>query len=176
MKTVKYSAFLLIVSTCLYFASCSYTGKFTEVKVANKFAMSFPDYMEEETEKKLGENASLQYCNYFRNIYTLVNEYPINDTLQLTTLAEQQYNELVKMLNQPQKVSEQNITINGLPALQYKVTGNVGEGEIVERIYYTLTIVKGKKQYYEIVFWTWDKWREKYLETITQIIQSFKEL
>jgi len=174
----NYSYFITLLLTLLMMA-CSYTGEYREVQINDLYAMSFPDFMMEEKDKKLSQTALLQYCNYFRNIYTIVNHYPktaMNDSVSMATLGHEKYKATVQLLERPQFIDSTQLTISGLPARQYQFTGTVGIETVSERIFYNLVLVESPTHYYEIVFWTWDSWREKYKEDLPKIINSFHEL
>ena len=164
---------------CLFFSavSCSYSGEYSEAKIANHYKMAFPDFMKAaDSKKQLSETASLQYLNYFRNIYTIVNEFDKQDSLSLNDFSEAQKKVLTKSLQKPILVSEKDFEINGLAAKQHRLTGIVGNEELNEKLYYCLTHIEGKKKRYEVVFWTWDKHRNKYAADIDKIVASFEEL
>ena len=138
--------------------------------------MSFPDFMQAaDSKKQLSETASLQYLNYFRNIYTILNEFEKVDSVSLQDFSETQKEILIKALQKPIFVSENDMEINGLAAKQHRLTGVVGNEEINEKMYYCLTHIEGEKKRYEVVFWTWDKHRAKYLNDIDKIMGSFEE-
>ncbi|MGB1205460.1 MAG: hypothetical protein ACPG5B_07440 [Chitinophagales bacterium] len=162
---------------CFTLFSCSYSGEYSEVKVNNAYKMSFPDFMEAaDSKKQLSETASLQYLNYFRNIYTIVNEFDKIDSVSLSDFSVAQKSVLTKALQKPIVVSETELEINGLAAKQHRLTGVVGNEELNEKMYYCLTHIEGEKKRYEVVFWTWDKHRTKYSADIDKIVASFEEL
>ena len=71
--------------------SCSYSSEYQAVKINNQYSMSFPDFMEAaDSKKQLNETANLQYLNYFRNIYTIVNEFDMDDSLSLEAFSKAQ--------------------------------------------------------------------------------------
>jgi len=157
--------------------SCSYSSEYQAVKINNQYSMSFPDFMEAaDSKKQLNETANLQYLNYFRNIYTIVNEFDMDDSLSLEAFSKAQKKTLTKALQKPILVSEKDLEINGLAAKQTRLTGIVGNEELNEKMYYCLTHIEGKKKRYEVVFWTWDKHRNKYAADINKIMASFREL
>ncbi len=163
------------IGMVLFCAACDYTYEFSEVKVKNQYAISFPDYMEEEKTGKLSSDASLSYVNFFRNIYAIVLDEP-KKVESLEVIAKTAKTDLTKQLTNPSGFGEQTLTVNGLPAYQFSLAGDVGNEGLNERIYYKVTIIEGKEHHYQIVLWTWAKWREKYEETLGEIVGSFKEL
>lgn len=169
-KTVLFFIVLLLFS-------CSYSETFHEVKVDGRYALSFPDYMEAaEADKPLNPKASLQYLNYFRNIYAVVIEQPKTNTIKdLQSFQQQAESELLQHLSAPQRLDSTATTINGLPALQMAFAGVVnGTQETDTKIYYRMAFVEGKTQFYQITLWTWYDWREKYEEEIQKIFNSFR--
>lgn len=171
-----YKNYILI---CLCFlAACSYSKEWKQVTVKGQYSLSFPDYMEEYTERKINAKASLQYLNFFRNIYSLVIvEDKRNSQVDLTTYCATAKKELVDLMKQPQQIDSTTTQINGLKAVQLSLAGVIaGAKDTDTRIYYKLIFFESETHIYQLVLWTWDSWREKYMDDMKKIIHSFKEL
>lgn len=170
---------LMVFSLLLVAAGCSYDNERTTVtqqaqNTQATYNISFPAYMTPETEGKLSQTAGLQYCNYFRNIYAIVND---TNKTDLQNYAQAKAATLVAALKNPRKIDSTQTNINGLPAISVAYTGDVGpDEELMERIYYRIAFIQGQQTNYELTIWCWDKWREKYLAEMDTIVQSFKEL
>ncbi len=164
--------FLLIT----IFAACSYSDEWQEVKTAEEYSISLPPYLE-KPENQLNPQAKLQYCNYFRNVYVVVVDTPKSKfDLSLQDYYQKEYDLLLDRLTKPQHIDSTRLTVGGLPARQFSMTGEVGKYDVVEKMYYRITIVESEDKYYLISIWMWDEWRRKYRETVDQIVQSFKLL
>jgi hypothetical protein len=65
-----------------------------------------------------------------------------------------------------------NLTLGGLPAVQYEITGKAQGIKVV----FWYTMVSGKNGFYQVVAWTLPSKRAEAEPTITQVISSFREL
>ncbi len=169
---------LVLIAISLSIVSCQYSKEWkTVVATTNdgkqSFSIKFPAYMDENKKMELHESAPVQYVNYFRNIYAIVDDTLGTDIYR--KIADKEVVELISIVEKPQLLDTAELIINELPALMATLTGSVGVDDIVERIYYQLTVVQGKDRAYRIVIWTWDKNRDKYREEMKQIAQSFIE-
>ena len=61
-------------------------------------------------------------------------------------------------------------TINGMPAVQYEISGNVDGVPVV----YLHTTVKGEDSYYQVVGWTTEDLYPENKDTLQQIVKSFR--
>ena len=168
---------LLLFIVCSH--SCSYSDTPNLVSTKAKYldisyTLQLPDYLSEEALHRLNPTAALQYCNYFRNLYITVNDTLIPSNA-FNDYIDAQVNSLSQRLDRPQQVSRQALVINGYNAVQVEMTGDVGKGEIIERMYYRLTFIDSPNLRYQISMWTWDKWREKYHNILSNISGSFIE-
>jgi len=163
---------LLLFLSCCCFA-CSYNNTFEKVVTDNRFSLEVPDYIHQEA--GLNPEASLEYANKFRNIYMVVLEKP-RQNMDIETYINTTKEDLVNRLNNPRLIDSTYTKINGLPAYNLKLEGDVGRGGIAERIFYNITFYEGKNRSYQFCMWTWESWREKYQADMTHIISSFKEL
>lgn len=163
----------LLLFLCACFFSCSYNNTFEEVVTDNRFSLKVPDYIHEEG--GLNSEASFEYGNKFRNIYMVVLEKP-HQKMDIQSYIKNTKEDLVGRLKNPRLIDSTYTNINGLPAYNLKLEGDVGRGGIAERIFYNITFYEGKDRSYQFCMWTWESWREKYQEDMTYIISSFKEL
>lgn len=168
---------------CLLYMSCQ---KFPE-KISiegstadsiGRFSMDLPGYLSPETEHKLNPVAKVQYCNYYRNMYFVLLDTAksMNNNLSLQQYAAQHYEKLVKSLANPTKIDSSTTTINNMPAIQIALAGDLGGSSLKERIYYQLLFVESHTHYYQLVYWGWDKNRDKFLSDIAVSMASFKQL
>lgn len=173
----KFLGGLLFALVC--WVGCDYSGELSEVQSTTTngqaYSISYPDYMTAEKAGKLSPTAKVQYCNYFRNVYSVVTDTIKTDSTSFGQYAQQQTKQLISLLQRPQKIDSSFVQIDGKKAIKVAYTGTVGKEQLTERIYYQLVFVEGKKNSYLITLWTWDKWRQKYLTDFDRIEQSFKE-
>jgi len=174
---------LFIGLMCL-FTACSYSGELitrtgTTHEGNKQFSISLPDYIVPEKDGQLSKTTSFQYCNYFRNIYLTIDDTLLQQTdttKHLATYIRAKTNDLVSRLQKPQRVDSLVIQLNKHKAVQVSVTGDVGAGELVERMYYQLIFVQTSTHIYQLNFFMWDKWRDKYTTDLARIIPTFQEL
>lgn len=161
------------------------TDKMKEVKV-NQYSLSVPDYMTEN--KKLNEDASLQYANVFKEFYVIVIDEthgaidssftdnfaaePYEDTTLFGTFANFMSANYTNKIENVKDKNEKSFTIAGMPARQISFNGNTSNLDI----FYNVTFVEGKKHYYQIFTWTMSKYKEQYLPEMDKMISTFKEV
>ncbi len=176
----KYTLLSIFPLICFLFTACSYSGELKEVQATTndgkvEYAISFPDYMKLETEKKLGENASLQYASFYRNIYALVIDQPQSTAkVGLEEYYRQELAKLEGVLNNPLRLDSSQATVAGNPAYHIQVVGKVGEGEVEKRILYRLVFFEAKQHLFQLVLWGWDERRDDFLEDFDKIVESFQ--
>lgn len=177
-----YSKIFFLWAMCIalvLWAGCDYANELHEVQGTTvngqAYIISYPDYMTAEKGGKLSPTAKVQYCNYFRNVYSVVVDTVKTDSTSFAQYAQQQTKQLISLLQRPQKIDSSLVQIDGKRAIKVAYTGTVGKKQLTERIYYQLTFVEGKSNNYLVTLWTWDKWRKKYLADFDRITQSFKE-
>lgn len=162
--------------------ACSYSGEMKEVKASSndgkvQYSIAFPDYMKLEEEKQFNEQASLQYCSFYRNIYTIVlDKAKTTSNENLTKYAQEELEKLEGVLKNSLRIDSSQIKINNRTALQIQLTGKVGEGEVEKRIFYRLVFFETKEHLFQLVLWGWDERREEYLEDFDKILSSFRLL
>lgn len=176
MLSFKHFGFVLFFLVLLV-AACSYGNEWTTAQATTydgkrSFTLRFPPFLKPETQRKLHHAAPIQYANYFRNVYAIAY-----DTLapDYRSVAQTEITNLLAIAQKPQLIDTATLSIDGKPAYMGIYTGNVGRGDIEERIYYQLVFVQGTDRVYVLVQWVWDKNREKYREILKQVVTSFKE-
>lgn len=155
------------------------------VKYKNIYSVKLPKYMNESAE--LHEEASTQYINALKEVYTIVIE---EDKSQFINTFKQLevYDESISPLDNYVKVMIESLSgeeglevklykktsINGLPAHIYLMNGRV-EGVPAE-IAYVLAYIEGENRMYSLTSWTLKNRIDRYRNTFFQIIKSFKEV
>jgi hypothetical protein len=169
--------FIFILIALFTFNSCKHETVFTEVKVNNRYSLSVPDYMQPCTD--LHKDASLQYQNIDKDIYTLVidekkktmQDYSLDYDIDtyFNNIASQGFSENIK----DGKVSiPGRQQINGHKALIAEITGKIEENEV----YYKLGLIETPYEFYQILVWTRAQNKEELAPDITKMIESFQEL
>lgn len=169
--------FLFLFILPFLIASCKHEAAFKEVKVNDRYAISVPEYLQPCTD--LHKDASLQYQNPEEDIYAMVIDerkktmanYNLDYDVDMyfKNIASQPFTEAIK----DGKVSiPGRQEIDGHKALIAEITGNVNE----TNVYYKMGIVETPYAFYQIFTWTRADNKEEYVEDMTKIIESFKEL
>ncbi len=167
-----------LIVLCL-FTACSYSGDLVEVHSTSKdgkakYAISFPNYMESESKKILGEGADLQYCSFYRNVYCIVIEESKTDTnFNLKEFSNKKIEELENSVKNPLRIDSLQMELASNKALQMQIVGKVGEGELEKRILYRLVFIEADEHVFQLNLWGWDERRENYLEDFDRIVKSF---
>ncbi|MGB0931945.1 MAG: hypothetical protein ACPGVB_14270, partial [Chitinophagales bacterium] len=181
-RMTSLSSILFLFFCVLFVNSCTYSGELQEVQLVSndgkvKYAISFPNYMKKETEKTLGENASLQYASFYRNIYVLVIDQPVSTAkLSLEEYYHQELGKLEGVLKNPLRLDSSRVEMDANPAYHIQVVGKVGEGEVEKRILYRLVFFEAEQHLFQLVLWGWDERRDSYLGDFDKIVNSFKIL
>lgn len=168
---------LFCVALSLILASCQHETIFTEVKVNDRYSVTIPEYLQPCTD--LHKDASLQYQNVEKDIYTIVIDekkitmqgYDLDYDLDLyfKSIASQPFLETIK----DGKVSiPGRQQIDGNKALIAEITGKIEQTDV----YYKLGVVETPYQFYQLLVWTRAENKEKYEKDMIRIIESFKEL
>ena len=117
--------------------------------------------------------AEIQVGNEFADKYVMVIIEPKSDFPRGTSINS--YANLVlrsmKMENPGLSRSDnKQLTINGKPATQFRLTGRVEGVNVV----YWITVVRGARHFYQIVGWTSSRSESKNRESIMNVVNSFK--
>lgn len=176
--------YFLIVGGLCCLAACSYdkewqTATAPSADATRQFSLLLPSYMQPAPDNKLNPRAKLQYCNYYRNVYTVVlDQARSNPTdTSLRQYADRHVQEMAKTLIKPQQIDSATLQINGLNNIDLTITGDLGQlKDLRERIYYRLCFVESPSHYYQIVAWTWDSRRKNFAADLDSIVHSFREI
>ena len=150
---------------------------FNEVKVNEKYSIALPDYLKPAAE--LHDQASLQYKNEEQDFYTIVIDeskkemihYDLDYDLELyfKNIASSPFLKSIQGGTISNPVKKQ---INGYDALISEITGSVHD----TMVYYRLCVIETKNNFYQLLIWTRADSKEKILQDINKIMESFKEL
>lgn len=171
----KLSCFVCILLFILL-PACKFTNGYEAVVVKNLYSISYPEYMGPETERTLNPEASLQFLNFYRNIYSVVIDKEKTEGSTLNDFYAHHLKVLLPNLRSPQQIDSTQVTINGLKGVSVSITGDSGPKEIEERLFYRLVFLESETHYYHIAIWAWDKYRDKFLQDLDLIQNSFKEV
>ncbi|MCC6689945.1 MAG: hypothetical protein IT235_00290 [Bacteroidia bacterium] len=170
---VKYISFLFVVTLL----ACAHPVKFNNVNINNKFVLQLPEYMQPATE--LHSDASLQYKNEEKDIYTIVinenktemkhSHLKFNLDTYFKAVASQPFIESIQHGKISEPVKKQ---INGSTAMVAEITGDIGPNPV----YYKLAVIETDSNFYQILTWTKADNLQNYSHDIDQTIDSFKEL
>lgn len=169
---------------CMIIA-CKQDNSTQTITIKKLYSLEIPQFL--TVANHLHEDASLQYQNIFKEFYTIVIDEPSKD-----------FNEMV--VNEP-SVSEyytadldgySNLIVDNMKVTiedgtftditKTKINGNEARTLLIDgtvegfKVFYHITFIKGKKQYYQIVNWTELKRKNDHLKFMEQITASFKEL
>ena len=160
---------------------------FQTVEIENDFRLKLPKYMEETDQ--LNEEAILQYQNTKHKLFIIIIEEPIDEVNESYTAmtgedADVSFSDYVDLY---MEMIEEDPSIRFEDKSEVKTTrinGNICKtlevGAYIDplknKIYYQYAIFKGKDKYYTMLLWTMDKEKEKVLNTIDQIVNSFETI
>ena len=176
---------LLILSLAIVLFACKQDSTTQTITIKKRYSLDLPNFL--SVANHLHEDASLQYQNIFKEFYTIVIDEPSKDFDEMIvnepslsdyyTANLEGYSNLIvdnmKVTVEDGTFSEFTKTkINGNEARTISLEGTV-EGI---KVFYHLTFIKGKKQYYQIVNWTELKRKEDHLQFMENISASFQEL
>ncbi len=180
---MKYKSFFLLTSFLLTL-SCNMGGVKTVKDPNKRFSVDAPFDMIRADD--LNDDASLQLKNELTELYLIVIEYDkdeVNEIMgeeeigyspDILGYAEMIFDEWDDYIEVMKSSGIEKTTINGMPALERKMSAKVYDLNFV--IYYHQVFVEGKNDYYQILAWTLDDQKEKFLESIEKMVNSFKEL
>lgn len=126
-----------------------------------------------KTTDELNAKATLQASDVPNHLYLIVltDEKGNYRKMDLETHSNQTLSALTNAVTDMSKVGPTNLTINGNPALQYEVRGEINNVNIV----YLHTTVETDEHFQQIIAWTVQSEYDKQKDTLQDIIQSFKE-
>lgn len=176
---------LLLLSLVIVLFACKQESSTQTITIKKRYSLNLPNFL--SVANHLHEDASLQYQNIFKEFYTIVIDEPAKDFNEMIvnepSLSEyytadlEGYSNLIidnmKVTVQDGTFSEFAQTkINGNEARTITLSGTVEDIEV----FYHLTFIKGKRQYYQIVNWTELKRKNDHLPFMENISASFQEL
>ena len=177
--------FLSLLSLLFVLFACKQDTSSQTITIKKLYSLEIPSFL--SAANHLHEDASLQYQNIFKEFYTIVIDEPSKDFDEMIvnepSLSDyytpnlEGYSNLIidnmKVTIEDGTFSEFTQTkINGNEARTISLSGTVEE----IKVFYHLTFIKGRKQYYQIVNWTELKRKEDHLKSMENISTSFKEL
>jgi hypothetical protein len=181
---MKKTGFILLGLMILM--SCGGSGKFQKVVIENKYWLEVPSRMHKTTE--LNDQASLQYINDSLGLYAMVIDETKNDVYQafeqneLTDKYTSDFTGYSKLIldnyytnleiTQKSEVSE--LKINNLRAKKITIDGKYGG--VDKDFYFCIALIEGKERFYQIMIWTPKDKKEKNIEVMDEIINTFAEL
>ena len=176
---------LPLLSLVFVLFACKQDASTETITIKKLYSLEIPDFL--SAANHLHEDASLQYQNIFKVFYTIVIIEPSKDFNEMIvdepSLSEyytadlEGYSNLIidnmKVTIEDGTFSEFTQTkINGNEARTISIDGTVEN----IKVFYHLTFIKGRRQYYQIVNWTELKRKEDHLQFMENISASFKEL
>lgn len=126
------------------------------------------------TRANFGQSATLRIADGGQDSYLLLNSY-LPQEIKPTTLpkfAQRVTTALRDNLAKGQMSEPRQLTINGRPAVEYEVSGYVGDARIV----YLSTVLEGKRAtYHHLLAWTSEGSYGANRGTMREIVASFRE-
>lgn len=175
----------LVGIAILLFSSCNSVSGTKSEKVGGRASIMVPTSM--SVTNGLNEGAVFQMQNTFQELYIIVIEEDIQEFNNIISSNSSSfegnyspdfkgYSDLVTFylkenLNLNEKVVPKLDSINGLSASISEFVGVVNGLDV----FYKLACVKGKDKYYQVLTWTLVSRRDRHLESMNAMINSFKE-
>jgi hypothetical protein len=126
------------------------------------------------SQEDLHDEAEIQAGNLRQEQYMIVlteNKSDFVDT-DLERYGEIVSEALVENTETDKLPETKSMTVNGRPAIQYKISGTVDNVKVV----YWLTAVEGSKNYYQVLAWTLASKAEQNEPILQKVTESFQEL
>ena len=120
----------------------------------------------------LNKEAELQVGNRKQQIYAIVITESKDDFTSFGKYADLCYSKFVGTIDKPDVAGPTQLTINGKPAIQYKISGAVKGINVV----YLYTLVEGNKYFDQLILWTSHSKFETNENTMQHVIESFQEI
>ncbi len=156
-------------------------NEFIKIRV-DDYEISLPSDMQKTT--GLNSDASLQYQNIHKELYTIVidepkkefiaalNELGYEEKPNITLYRDIQLQRLAERMHITHQSNPSSAPINGLQAETIDIDAKVDN--IEEELSYFLTFIDGKNNIYMIMSWTLKSKKQEYKKTFETIAQSFK--
>lgn len=176
--------FIIICISLFFVVACQSSFGYKTVTFEDKYSLTIPAILTETDD--LHAEAALQLKNEFIEFYVLVfdeSKEEINDLFIDANLPEyydmglENYSNLIwESLNNNFEIYNYtgffDLKINGLPAKYVEFNGKFSDIDI----YYSLTVIEGEKNFYQISSWTLTSMESRNKEKIDEIKFTFKEL
>lgn len=175
----------LVGITILLFSSCNSVSGTKSEKVGGRASIMVPISM--SVTNKLNEDAVFQMQNIFQELYIIVIEedrqefkniinsnssrVEENHSFDFKVYSDVIISSLEEDLDLKEKIEPRLDSINGLPASISEFVGVVNGLDI----FYKHACVEGKDKYYQVLTWTLVSRKDKHLESMNAMINSFKE-
>ncbi len=125
-------------------------------------------------QKGLNEKAEIQAADSLNNNFIIVlseSKLDFND-MTIDKHSEATRSILLKAIGNPVVEGPTRLTINGVPAVQYKITGSIDNLNPV----YLHTTIETPKNFHQVLAWTLASKYEKNKPVLDKVIGSFKEI
>ncbi|WP_036385560.1 hypothetical protein [Muricauda sp. MAR_2010_75] len=154
--------------------------EFNKIHVAD-YEISIPKDMQKTT--ALNRDASLQYQNIHKEMYTIVidepkkefvaalNKLDYGDKFSIALYRDIQLKRLAERMEITHQSNPSSISINGLHAEAAEIDAKVDN--IPEELSYFLTFIDGKSKIYMIMSWTLKSKKQEHKKTFETIAESF---
>ena len=120
----------------------------------------------------LNKEAELQVGNRKQQIYAIVITESKDDFTSFGKYADLCYSKFVETIDKIDVAGPTQLTINGKPAIQYKISGAVKGLNVV----YLYTLIEGNKYFDQLILWTLHSKFETNENTMQHVIESFQEI
>lgn len=120
----------------------------------------------------LNKEAELQVGNRKQQIYAIVITENKDDFESFGKYADLCYSKFVGTIDKPDVTGPTQITINGKPAIQYKISGAVKSLNVV----YLYTLIEGNKYFDQLILWTLHSKFDTNENAMQHVIESFQEI
>lgn len=166
--------------------SCNSITGVKEVKVADTASIEVPALLTESND--LNEDAAVQMANGLQELYVIVieeskqefndliiksgDEFDDDFTADLRGYANVATSSIESSIELISKEDLKPITTNGLPTYIASFEGKINGLDV----FYKLSCIEGKDRYYQVLTWTLSSKKEKHLDAMNAMINSFKEI
>lgn len=162
---------------CGAWAACSYEHQpWQPQQFGSELTFQVPPYIEKTTE--LSDKSPLQFVNFFRNFYMVVDSFPLHSAADssLATLAQNEVADLKTHLFEPVSSPLRVVQQQPHPTLRCEVEGTVGteKKDLQQAIRYYFYFVEGKQHRYRILVWIWADRRNFHEQEIEKLLASVR--
>ncbi len=149
-----------------------FSGETSLKSVNNDSQITLPKGWKEH--KDLNDAADLQAAYLRKELYIIVLSESKEDFEKMTIEKHSDLTRggIVESLTSSEEKRLPDVKINGNPAIQYEISGVIGNVKIT----YIHTTVETKENYHQILAWTLKSRYKKNKPELQKVIQSFKEI